>query len=169
MAANRPSHMRGFSASLAVTLALAVQAAGAETRDAGVESATRRGLARVQQAAADWQTHKTCFSCHHQTLPMLAALEAAQAGFPLDKAWLKSQADTSLRYFEERTEEMDAGDHIPGGAATTGFGFWALSLAQRPADPTTTSMVNYLLQIQGVPRLRGGKAESSTKTKDGRW
>lgn len=40
-----------------------------------VESATRRGLARVKQAASDWQDNKTCFSCHHQTLPMLAALE----------------------------------------------------------------------------------------------
>ena len=134
-----------------------------------VESATRRGLARVKQAASDWQTHKTCFSCHHQTLPMLAAVEGQRVGFTLDKAWLKSQADTSHEYFADRIEEMDDGDHVPGGAATTAFGFWALSLDQRPADVTTTAMVNYLLQIQGVSRLRDRKPDSAPKLEDGRW
>ncbi len=135
-----------------------------------LESATRRGLARVQQAASDWKTHKTCFSCHHQTLPMLAAVEAARAGFPLDKMWMKSQADTTLKYFEERIEDMDEGDHVPGGAATTGFGFWALSLDQRPSDKTTTSMVAYLVQIQGVSRLRDGNKESPPPgARSGHW
>ena len=134
-----------------------------------VESATRRGLARVKQAASDWQTHKSCFACHHQTLPMLAAIEAERVGFPLDKAWLKSQGDTVLKYFEERVDEMDVGGHVPGGAATAGFGFWALNLDQRPADKTTTSMVTYLFQIQGFARLRDDKADSPPKVNDGHW
>ncbi len=139
-----------------------------------VESAVLRGLARVKQAAIDWQENTTCFSCHHQTLPMLAATEAKRAGFPLDQGWLKSQADTTLAYFEERTDDMDVGDHVPGGAATTGYGLWALSLDQRPSDETTTSMVKYLLQIQGVVRLRDAKVENSAnvdsaRKNDGHW
>ena len=56
-----------------------------------VESATRRGLMLVTRAASNWQQHKTCFSCHHQTLPMLTAVTAQPAGFtPLDSAWLKA-------------------------------------------------------------------------------
>ena len=121
-------------------LALFGQASAAETTNT-VESATSRGLALVTRAASNWQKHKTCFSCHHQTLPMLAALEAERAGFPMDKAWLKSQGDTSYKYFADRIEEMDDGDHVPGGAATTAFGFWALNLDQRPADATTTAVV----------------------------
>ncbi len=139
-----------------------------------LKSATRRGLARVMQAARDWQSNKTCFSCHHQTLPMLAAIEADKVGFSLDMSWLKSQADTTLAYFEERIDDMDEGEHVPGGAATTGFGFWALALDQRPSDKTTASMVKYLLQIQGVARLRDPKAASSdtvkpVKKNDGHW
>jgi N-acyl-D-amino-acid deacylase len=135
-----------------------------------VELATRLGLARVKQAASDWQTHKTCFSCHHQTLPMLAAVEGERAGFSLDKAWLKSQVDRTLKYFEERIDDMDEGDHVPGGAATTGFGFWALQLDQRPPDRTTTSMVSYLLQIQGVSRLRDDKkGVPPPEARDGHW
>lgn len=134
-----------------------------------VASATERGLARVKQAASDWQTHKSCFSCHHQTLPILAALEGERAGFPLDREWLRSQVETSHRYFEDRIDEMENGDHVPGGAATTGFGFWALQLAGRPPDETTTAMVSYLLQIQGVVRTRDRKSEEPPTIDDGRW
>jgi hypothetical protein len=105
---------------------------------------------------------------------MLAAVEAERVGFPLNREWLKSQADTTYAYFEERIDDMDEGEHVPGGAATTGFGFWALALDNRSADETTTSMVHYLLQIQGVARLRDSKAtnaDSSTpmKKNDGHW
>ena len=54
------------------------QAAAAETSNT-VESVTRRGLALVTRAASNWQKNKTCFSCHHQTLPMLAMTEAGRA------------------------------------------------------------------------------------------
>jgi N-acyl-D-amino-acid deacylase len=134
-----------------------------------VESATRRGLARVKQAASDWQKHKTCFSCHHQTLPMLAALEAERVGFPLDKPWLKSQGDTTHRYFEDRIEMLEEAERLPGGAATTGFGFWALLLDRRPADDTTTAMVKYLLQIQGVKRADERDPDKPASVEDGRW
>lgn len=153
-----------------IALCAAVSGSSLAVESNDVESAARRGLARVKQAASDWQTHKTCFSCHHQTLPMLAAVEAERVGFPLDKAWLKSQADTTLKYFEERIEDMDEGDHVPGGAATTGFGFWALQLDQRPSDKTTTSMVTYLLQVQGVSRLRDDKKGTPPpEARDGHW
>ena len=155
---------------LVTTLLCMSLAAYASGEGSSVELAARRGLARVKQAASDWQRNKTCFSCHHQTLPMLAAVESERAGFTLDKAWLKSQADTTLKYFAERIADMDEGEHVPGGAATTGFGFWALSLDQRPSDKTTTSMVTYLLQIQGVTRLRDGKKAIPTpEARDGRW
>ena len=134
-----------------------------------VKSATQRGLALVTRAAGNWQKNKSCFSCHHQTLPMLAMAEAASAGFPPDPAWMKSQADITHQYFEERIEDMDEGEHVPGGAATAAYGLWALGLDGRPPDRTTTAMVTYLLQIQGVQKLKGGKPADSTPPRDGRW
>ena len=133
-----------------------------------VRSATARGLALVTRAAGNWQKNKTCFSCHHQTLPMLAMTEAARVGFPMDKAWLKSQAETTRTYFEERIGDMDEGDHVPGGAATAGYGLWALILDDRTPDKTTASIVTYLLQIQGVQKLKSDKPADS-QPKDGRW
>ncbi len=134
-----------------------------------VESATRRGLVMVTRAASNWQQHKTCFSCHHQTLPMLTAVTAERMGFPLDVAWLKSQAQTTHKYFADRTQDLDEGNHVPSGSSTAGYGLWALSLADRPADQTTTAIVTYLLKIQGVARLQGGASSDLSRVPNGRW
>ncbi len=153
---------------LGVLVALAFRASAVEPPP-DVKDAVRRGLALVTRAAGNWQKNKTCFSCHHQTLPMLAMTESARAGLPPDAAWIESQAETAHRYFEQRIGTMDEGEHVPGGAATTAFGFWALSLGERPADKTTTAMVAYLLQIQGVARASDRKPDSAPKIEDGRW
>ncbi|MEQ2005325.1 MAG: sulfatase-like hydrolase/transferase [Limisphaerales bacterium] len=134
-----------------------------------VHAAVGLGLARVKQAAAYWQASKTCISCHHQTLPMLAMTEAVRVGFPLDAAWLQSQAKTSHTYLEERIEVMDAGDHVPGGAATAGYGLWALQLAGHLPDVTTTSTVTYLLHIQGVVRLKSVTQSTPAPQREGSW
>jgi hypothetical protein len=134
-----------------------------------VESATRRAVDLVTRAGSNWMKNKKCFSCHHQTLPMLGAIEASRAGFAVDPAWLKLQADNAHTYFEERIGDMDEGEHVPGGAATAGYGLWALSLDQRAPDPTTTAIVNYLLQIQGVQKLKDRKTRAEGTPLDGRW
>jgi len=144
-----------------------LSSAGEVARD--VDSALQRGMAMVTGAASRWQQNKTCFTCHHQTLPMLATTEAGKAGLPLDQAWLNSQAATSHRYFENRIDTMLDGDHVPGGATTAGYGFWALSMADRASDETTTAMVAYLLQIQGVARLRGRESADLSMLQNGRW
>ncbi|WP_197527220.1 prenyltransferase/squalene oxidase repeat-containing protein [Pirellulimonas nuda] len=82
---------------------------------------------------------------------------------------MKSQADDAHAYFEQQVDDMNAGSHVPGGAATVGYGLWALSLDQRPRDETTTAMVNYLLQVQGVARLRDGVRPERTAVDSGRW
>lgn len=140
----------------------------AESAD-DAESATRKGLALVVRAAGNWQKNKTCFSCHHQTLPLLAATESARAGLLPDEAWLQSQADTTHRYFEERIEQMDGGEHVPGGSTTAGYGLWALSMAGRLPDKTTAAIVSYLLKIQGVARLQGRASADLSRLPGGRW
>ena len=134
-----------------------------------VRAALGKGLALVQRSADHWQQNKTCFSCHHQTLPILAVIEADRVGFPADAAWVQSQATTTHEYFRQRIDDMDDGEHVPGGATTAGYGLWALSMAGRPADQTTTAIVTYLLKIQGVARLRDRPAAKPARPSDARW
>ncbi len=159
------------SRAIAILVLLAASAARAEDhappRD--VHESVRLALDRVKRAGTNWLEHKTCFSCHHQTLPMLAVSEAARAGFPIDTAWMKSQADRAHRYFADRTDIMRAGDHVEGGSFTTAYGFWALALDDRQRDETTELMTHYLLQIQGVARLNGKEPVRPLKVEQGRW
>ncbi len=134
-----------------------------------VEIAVQRGLALVTTAASNWPKHKTCFSCHHQTLPMLSVIESSRAGHSIDPKWLKAQSTITHAYFKERIDDMLVGDHVPGGATTTGYGFWAMQMASQPADATTTAMVAYVLQIQGKARLKGSAPADLTRIENGRW
>lgn len=134
-----------------------------------VETAVRRGLQCVQRAAVNWHSNEDCFSCHHHTLPMLASREGSKVGLPWDTDWMEVQADSTYSYFEQRVDDMNVGAHVPGGAATVGYGLWALSLDEHPSDETTTAMVNYLLQIQGVVRRQDGRSPELTNVSRGRW
>lgn len=134
-----------------------------------IESSMRRGLGLLEKAGPNWRKHKNCFSCHHQTLPMLSMIEAARAGVATDSAWITAQADFTHKYFEDHIDVMDAGEHVPGGSVTASYGLWALSLANRPADETTTAMVGYLLKVQGVVRLKEADTGEARVPKDGRW
>lgn len=114
-----------------------------------VRTATKLGLQRLYHAGRNWQENATCFSCHHQPLPMFAAVEAATVGIAIEAKELKSQANFTHDYFQPRIETMIAGKHVPGGSATASYGLWAMMLDRRPANDTTTAIVAYLLQIQG--------------------
>lgn len=126
-------------------------------------AAIDKGLALLTQAGRNWQKNKTCFSCHHQTLPMLAIVEATAAGYQVDTAWTKAQTEFTHSYFLDRVEDMKAGKHVPGGSSTVEFGLWALKLDRRPHDEATTAMVGYLLRSQGLARLDGGAPAAKEK------
>ncbi len=113
-----------------------------------IAAAVKRGLPLVEKAAENYPTHRKCFSCHHQTLPMLAMVCARQAGLGGNEALLTSQAEFTLASFAGEIEDLRAGRGIGGRALTVSYGLWTLALANRPADETTTAMVEYLLKTQ---------------------
>jgi N-acyl-D-amino-acid deacylase len=122
--------------------------AAEEPLDARIAAAVKRGLPLVEKAAENYPTHRKCFSCHHQTLPMLAVVCARQAGLGGNEAILAAQAEFTLASFHGELEDLRAGRGIGGRAMTVTYGLWALALAARPADETTAAMVEYLLKTQ---------------------
>jgi N-acyl-D-amino-acid deacylase len=117
-----------------------------EQRDA--QAALQLGLPLIQQAAANYPKHRKCFSCHHQTLPMLVMVAARESGLEVDQQLLEAQADFTHKSFHNQVESMRQGEGVGGHALTVGYGLWALRLAGRPADETTEAMVAYLLKTQ---------------------
>ncbi len=113
-----------------------------------IAAAAKRGLPLVEKAAENYPTHRKCFSCHHQTLPMLTIICARQAGLGGNEALLTSQAEFTLASFSGEIEDLHAGRGIGGRALTVSYGLWTLALAAQPADETTPAMVEYLLKTQ---------------------
>lgn len=144
-------HIRIRLACLAWLLPVALAGAGgpepAPTTEA-VRNAVGRGLSLVQRAASNYPHHRTCFSCHHQTLPMLAMVKAREHGVAVDGGLLQEQADFSAESFRTKTESIAQGKGVGGGAMTVGYTLWALALADRPRDEVTDAMIEYLLKTQ---------------------
>jgi N-acyl-D-amino-acid deacylase len=118
------------------------------TNDAALRQAITRGLENVQRAAERYPKHRNCFSCHHQTLPLLTLVTARAQGYGGNDKLVKSQAEFTCASFEPFLETMTQGKGIGGRAMTVSYALWALSLAKCKADETTQAMVSYLLKTQ---------------------
>jgi N-acyl-D-amino-acid deacylase len=113
-----------------------------------IRDSVRRGLLIVQKAATHYPQHRSCFSCHHQTLPMLAMVKARAHGVAIEKDLLNEQAEFSVDSFRDKTEEMAQGKGVGGAAMTVGYALWTLSLAGWQRDEVADAMVSYLLKAQ---------------------
>jgi N-acyl-D-amino-acid deacylase len=113
-----------------------------------VREAVQRGLKIVTTAAANYPNHQTCFSCHHQTLPVLAAVAAGERKLAIDETLLPTQTEFTSASFHEDLEKLREGRGIGGRAMTVAYGLWALRLAEHKPDETTEAMVEYLLKTQ---------------------
>lgn len=113
-----------------------------------LRGAIERGLAVVQRSAAEYPKHRRCFSCHNQTLPILAMVTARRAGLAIDEALLKSQTEFTHAFFTKRSKDLRGEKGIGGGAMTVGYGLWALDLVRHEPDETTDAMVDFLLKRQ---------------------
>ena len=124
----------------------AVQLLPSPPKDA--RQAVQRGLKIVNAAAENYPNNQTCFSCHHQTLPILATVTARDRKLEVDENLLPTQAEFTRAAFFEDLESLKQGRGIGGRAMTVGYGLWALRLAESKPDETTEAMVTYLLKTQ---------------------
>lgn len=113
-----------------------------------IRNAIERGLAVVQQGARAYPSHQSCFSCHHQTLPVLAMTVARDAGLKIDTSLLEEQRKFTRASFQERQARLAKGEHIGGRAATVSYGLWTLQLVNDPPDELGAAMTAYLLSVQ---------------------
>jgi N-acyl-D-amino-acid deacylase len=117
---------------------------------ARIVAALKRALPIVETAAESYPFHRECFSCHHQTLPMLAMVAARRRGLETGAKLLTDQAEFTHKSFRDSTESLQKGEGIGGRAMTVGYGLWAMRLADRKPDETAAAMVAYLLKTQNA-------------------
>jgi ankyrin repeat protein len=118
-------------------------------RATDVRLSLTRSAARVLEVAPKFRPQATCISCHHNTMPALAAAAAQRKGIPIDEALARKNLDDIRSFFESNAPRVMLGDPAVGGEAlTTGYALMALAAARHPADATTATMTHWLLARQ---------------------
>lgn len=125
-----------------------LRAENPDTSRDSIRKAVEAGLRTLEKSAATYADRRSCFSCHHQTLPMQAMATARQAGFKIDEDLFRAQARFTHESFRSRATELKDGTGIGGKSMTVGYGLWALNLAHWERDDTTSAMIAYLLKTQ---------------------
>jgi|SRR5579864_107253 len=110
--------------------------------------AIARGLNLAQKAAASYPSHRQCFSCHHQTLPMLAMVSARACGSDIDNELLQAQADFSINSFRSTLPSIKEGRSVGGRALTVAYALWALHIAGHRPDEMSEALVTFLFKTQ---------------------
>lgn len=122
-----------------------------------VQEAVRKGLNIATKGARNYPKNRDCFSCHHQTLPLLAMMAAHETPrdtkegvkpFVLDWDLRNSIGQFTVKTFEKKKDDLRKGEGIGGRALTVGYALWTLELAGYERDETTDAMVEYLLETQ---------------------
>ncbi len=141
----RPCPMRPMAV-LGISIALlAATATGAQSE---IESAVDKGLQILAKGTRDYEEHRSCFTCHHQTLPMLAQATARNHGFAIDQKLFDQQTRITHDGFKNRHDKLLAGKGIGGQSMTVAYALWALHLADWKPDKTTDAMTAYLIKTQ---------------------
>jgi N-acyl-D-amino-acid deacylase len=119
--------------------------ATSETPAAEVSQAIRRAVSLVEKSGAEYRRQRECFSCHHQSLPVLMLTEAQRRGFAVDKENLREQLDHTAAHLKRGLDNYRSGQGQGGRVDTAAWALWALEIGGRSADETTAAVAGYLL------------------------
>lgn len=111
-------------------------------------AAVERGVTIIEAGARNYPTHRKCFACHHQTLPLLGLAEARAAGAKTDDTLPAAIIEFADASFRGKLDDLKADENIGGKGLTVGYGLWTLGLAKAKPDDLTGAMVTYLLKTQ---------------------
>ena len=86
-----------------------------------VKIAVEKALDPIVKSATAYVEEKSCFTCHHQALPVMAASNAELIGIKADRHWLELQRKFTADFFLKRKADLAQGRGVPGGAFTAGY------------------------------------------------
>lgn len=146
-----PRPFARFAAYSAGLLGLLLIVSSLRAEDAPVEqrllrTAAGKALPLLEKSSAEFTQRRGCFSCHHQTVPLLAFTLAEERGFSVAAANLQHQVKFTEAFLRSGKEAYLQGRGQGGQATTAGYGLWALDLGGCKPDETTAAVAEYLLR-----------------------
>ena len=134
--------------SLGLLVALASPGAQDPPSPERIRLAVERALPLIQKGAAAFPGERTCFSCHHQALTVLAMTTARDHGFSIDEKVYSGQLEHTAAWLKRGATRYREGKGQGGRATTAGFALWTLELGERKPDAVTEIVAGYLLETQ---------------------
>jgi hypothetical protein len=114
----------------------------AQTRTAVV-----RALSPLQKSLVVYAEKRDCFSCHNQTVPLVALSIARSRGLAINEEAFDAAVTLTLTDLESGLELYRRGRGQPGGATRAAYALWALELGNRPADEITAAVADFLMKF----------------------
>jgi len=128
---------------LIVPWRLAAQTTPAQSE---LRAAVTRALPLINKAAVGHTQQRSCFSCHHQTMAVLALTTARAHGFTVDEAAVGAQTRFTAEFLSRNRESFRAGKGTGGQADSAGYALWTLAGGGWAGDETTAAVAEYLLR-----------------------
>jgi hypothetical protein len=136
---------------LTVSLFVAEQASHASGRrndQAAVRKAIEKSLPLLESIRLPFIEKTGCVSCHHNSLPAMAAALAREHGFKLNERISLEESEQILGIWNMGREKLLQGDGFGGAQVTASFTLIGLAANKQPPNKTTDAIVHYLIGRQ---------------------
>lgn len=125
----------------------ALRAQEAKPEQEKIKQAVTKALPILQKGASGHVENRSCFTCHHQALPVLAFAVAREHGFKVDEDGVKEQLKHTHTVIADWAKRNPDRKRFGGGEADTAVHtLLTLEMGGWKADKSTTAVVEYLLQ-----------------------
>ena len=113
---------------------------------AKIVHAVNLSLPLLQKSLAEYPRHNTCFSCHHQGIPMFALSVAQKRGYLVDEKVMTAVARQTTADLRTGLANYNKGTGQPGGVTRAGYALMALQSGGVKPEEITTAVTGFLLQ-----------------------
>ena len=113
---------------------------------AKIVHAINLALPLLQKSLEEYPRHNTCFSCHHQGIPMFALSLAQKRGYLVDEKVMNAVVRQTTADLRTGLAAYSKGTGQPGGVTRAGYALMALQSGGVKPEEITTAVAGYLLQ-----------------------
>jgi lysophospholipase L1-like esterase len=114
---------------------------------AQIRSALARALTPLERSLVVYAEKRDCFSCHNQTVPLVALKIARSRGVAINEDAFDAAIALTLNDLESAIELYQKGRGQPGGATRAAYALWALETGNHSADLITATVSDFLLNF----------------------
>jgi Ankyrin repeats (3 copies) len=126
----------------------ALRRAGA-SETALTKASVEKAIALLQQSGSQFNRVSGCYSCHHQSLPLMAFGAARAHGIAVDETAARQQVDVTIKVLSGVAEPaLRNRDRIPDPPIGVSYALLGLAAGRYEADATTAAMASVIAAWQ---------------------